>query len=70
MKFKDMTVEQIFNNIKTAAAVYEAECNKTFPGSEDLPPLETSPGGLLYRARVIGQFVDRLEEIAEELENG
>jgi hypothetical protein len=71
--FKDLTIAEHFQNAGGAALFYYKECtDPNFPGRDEFPigSLETKPAALRYRVQAVQQHLDRILEIAKEIEDG
>lgn len=71
--FNELTVAELFQEAGTAALLYYKECtDPNFPHRDIFPIgfLESKPVALRYRVHAIQQNLDRILEIAKELEDG
>jgi hypothetical protein len=69
--FKDLTIPELFQKAGGAALFYYKECtDPAFPNRAPIGSLESKPAALRYRVKAVQQHLDRILEIAKELEDG
>lgn len=71
-KFNELTIADLFGQAADASFLYYHECtDPDFPGRDQFPigTLEKSPEALRYRVRAIQQNLDRILELADEMDS-